>query len=948
MAILLKINSTDRTDQVEWESLRKEEILTKEPDTLSFRLKNYGTKTYRPAMNDEVILYDVDGTTKIFGGIVIEVSEEVIARVQYFTVKCKDYTHTLDRKLVSKIYDAMTGNAIIADIITNYIEAGFTGTNVVCPDTVQHIVFNYTSVSQALNKLCEMLGDYDWYVDYNKDIHFFKLGSIPSAFNITDTSGNYFWNSLRIGAHIHQLRNKIIIRGGDVLGSLFTDFKIADGKQATFFVGYNLGTIQAWKALSATPTTFVSQTIGMDGKDLPASFNTLYNPDNGMLVFSTVPAVGDVVKWSGYPIYPLITEKTDLASVASYGEYQYVIVDKTILSKASASQRADAELKKNSSQYNEGTFQTIVGGLRSGQTINVNSAIRGISKDYKIQRITTTLQTPTSFLYDVQLLASEEVTMVDVLNKLIVKDVSNQIEIGLNEIVDRLYSMYEPVTLTESVTISQSHNATPETITMTEVVTPQALNYPTNFVVGNFSNATPEYFGELGTSLKGQYLLNETSGVSVIDRTNLCGNGTLKIKATAYYPFDGNALDGSTSGANGTVVGATLTTDRFGNSNSAYAFTKGSNNSITMSGTADVTAKKWFVSCIASISMQSVDATHLWRFQGASNLDCMRLTIEPTTGYPFVWKVNSGGVGSLGVKPSVNVADGLPHTISVTYNNATGICIMVIDGVSYTGTDTALARASTIFLLGDDSVSLKSITGSIDEVLVSSTTGATPTVIDMQKLYTLLLSHKLNKPYISGVYNGMYDLWGSSDSAGSSVGSYIEFTTGFNSFVNGIGTPFTLSFLTSVSSQASSALDRQLGWYGGNYKGSMCGVAYNGNVSFQVGRGNTTGVNSNYNYTASGVYTPGTVARITMCYDGTNLTGYVNSTLVHTANLGAMVDNGTGQSLICNRNPWDFYRFSSAKYDDIRLYNVGLTATQVAELVTTSKRQFCLDSSPLA
>lgn len=40
----------------------------------------------------------------------------------------------------------------------------------------------------------------------------------------------------------------------------------------------------------------------------------------------------------------------------------------------------------------------------------------------------------------------------------------------------------------------------------------------------------------------------------------------------AYYPFNGNANDESGNGNNGTVNGATLTTDRFGNANSAYSF----------------------------------------------------------------------------------------------------------------------------------------------------------------------------------------------------------------------------------------------------------------------------------------------------------------------------------------------------------------------------------------
>ena len=39
-----------------------------------------------------------------------------------------------------------------------------------------------------------------------------------------------------------------------------------------------------------------------------------------------------------------------------------------------------------------------------------------------------------------------------------------------------------------------------------------------------------------------------------------------------YWPFNGNANDESGNGNNGTVNGATLTTDRYGNANSAYYF----------------------------------------------------------------------------------------------------------------------------------------------------------------------------------------------------------------------------------------------------------------------------------------------------------------------------------------------------------------------------------------
>jgi hypothetical protein len=49
-----------------------------------------------------------------------------------------------------------------------------------------------------------------------------------------------------------------------------------------------------------------------------------------------------------------------------------------------------------------------------------------------------------------------------------------------------------------------------------------------------------------------------------------------------YYPFTGNANDYGASSQHGTVNGATLTTDRFGNPNAAYAFNKTETDFITL------------------------------------------------------------------------------------------------------------------------------------------------------------------------------------------------------------------------------------------------------------------------------------------------------------------------------------------------------------------------------
>ena len=59
----------------------------------------------------------------------------------------------------------------------------------------------------------------------------------------------------------------------------------------------------------------------------------------------------------------------------------------------------------------------------------------------------------------------------------------------------------------------------------------------------------------------------------LISTTNLIAQFfDLEEGIVGYYPFNGNAEDKTGGGNDGFVSGATLTTDRYGNPNSAYKF----------------------------------------------------------------------------------------------------------------------------------------------------------------------------------------------------------------------------------------------------------------------------------------------------------------------------------------------------------------------------------------
>jgi hypothetical protein len=133
------------------------------------------------------------------------------------------------------------------------------------------------------------------------------------------------------------------------------------------------------------------------------------------------------------------------------------------------------------------------------------------------------------------------------------------------------------------------------------------------------------------------------NGVNYSDTCNAV-SGSLVNGLVAYYPFCGNSNDQSGNGLNGVVNGATLTTDRFGNSNSAYNF-NGVNNLIKVNHSSSfnsfpMSISLWckgnsqygaliskYTSCSSDNgwqlhSMEGKASTYSYNFLGGAYLNC--------------------------------------------------------------------------------------------------------------------------------------------------------------------------------------------------------------------------------------------------------------------------------------------------------------------------------------
>jgi hypothetical protein len=126
----------------------------------------------------------------------------------------------------------------------------------------------------------------------------------------------------------------------------------------------------------------------------------------------------------------------------------------------------------------------------------------------------------------------------------------------------------EPKKYSLTVTISTGVNGTPGSGT---------TSYNAGTTV-NYSYTLGSGYTNLVVKLDGNTV--SSSGTIDMDKDHTLTATAIPTEGlTAYFPFNGNANDESGNGNNGTINGATLTTDRFGKENSAYSF-DGVNDSI--------------------------------------------------------------------------------------------------------------------------------------------------------------------------------------------------------------------------------------------------------------------------------------------------------------------------------------------------------------------------------
>ena len=451
----ITIDDIDRTADIVQGSLQIEDVINDKQNTCRFKLVDRSGHGI-PA-NDEEIVINMNDGTKLFGGYVVDVSLSSIKQtgVVFASISCVDYSRLLDRNLVHKTYEDMTDAAIIADIVATYCGgSGITTTHVLTGVTIDQISFNYIQPSQCLRQLADLTGR-NWYIDYDKDIHFFPLTTNEAPFDIDSSSNEYI--NLNIGKDASQIKNRVYVRGGTKLSDFTTYSELGDGEKIKFNLPDKPHDVTVEVDRGAG---YVEESVGIKNVDLSGfkwylNFQEKYlEQDSAEVVLGATDKLKITYKYD----IPILVAVENTASILANGVREFAIFDTSITTTQAARERASAELTDYANNIIEGSFETHTNGFISGQYININLSDYGINDDYIVQRVIAKSQGGGKYVYKIYVASSKTMGIIRFLIELLEAN-KNLITLDDNEVVDELLNLTDSLlsdSLLDSVDIDSA------------------------------------------------------------------------------------------------------------------------------------------------------------------------------------------------------------------------------------------------------------------------------------------------------------------------------------------------------------------------------------------------------------------------------------------------------------------------------------------------------------
>lgn len=449
MAYQIIIDGKDRTAEVINQSPTVDDVINDQSNSCKLVIEDL-TDRGLPHNNDNIVI-TLDTGEILFAGTIVRNKKVKVAGKIQASIECVDYTYEFDRNLVHRSYIEQTDKEIIEDIVSRYCAGfGITTNNVTEGATLSKIPFNYIQPSQAMRKIAELTGR-SWYIDYQKDIHYFALTENPAPFNITTEGTNY--KNLWISEDATQMRNRVYVRGGTKLSDFTIYTEKGDGTKTQFVLPDKPHDVSV--TVNGVSKTVGIKNVDTGGFDWYVNFQEKYiEQDEAGVILTASDTLAVTYKYD----IPILVAYEDTASIDEDGEREFAIFDKTISTTEAARDRAIAELTDYANDLIEGSFVTYENGFRSGQYINVDHTDYNVSADYLIQRVRAVSMGGGQYEYTVSIASAKTLGIIKFLIELLEQN-RNLVELDDNEAVDELYNISDSLlsdSLLDNLTIDSA------------------------------------------------------------------------------------------------------------------------------------------------------------------------------------------------------------------------------------------------------------------------------------------------------------------------------------------------------------------------------------------------------------------------------------------------------------------------------------------------------------
>lgn len=405
---IVLLNGVDVTANIWKKTLKATDILNEQPDTASLTLFDK-TGALSPATGNTLICADGALNNRYFGGTLVKTTRKSVKNqdgasvaVKLFDLAATDWTWLLNKYLVTKQYAAGTaGHVIVLDIMSTFVPAGlgFTTGKVKtsAPSLTAPLKIKGIPVGDALSYVCQAtVPNWQWYPDPAQAIHYFDVETNQRPQAIRPKV--YTYDRLDYTSDITQIRTRIVCEGGGAR----TTAPVAVGATSIPVDECAWYSATGGKVISSGQSTILTYT-GVSAASGPGNITGVPASSTGSVTVALLQGdslnVWVITDNAAAQTALGAMELTATGAITDGIHEKYLAVTNGTI--AQCTQANNAELDAYDNANVSGTLWSTDKMFRSGKTLLIDLAARGITSEVTIQQVTRSLLTVDRWQYEV-------------------------------------------------------------------------------------------------------------------------------------------------------------------------------------------------------------------------------------------------------------------------------------------------------------------------------------------------------------------------------------------------------------------------------------------------------------------------------------------------------------------------------------------------------------------